>query len=123
MDSLSSLDDLSPDYVDYNQGPVAGRVGAAMMGVSVALVMLRLAARLVRTTRLGLDDWILVGGLVDARPDFRYWDTNRTDIPPPALRRCVYGNYHRPWVPLLFRHLCARGCQLTRIRFQWPTTA
>ena len=71
MDSLPNLDDLSPDYVDYNQGPVAGRVGAAMIGVSVALVILRLAARLVRTTRLGLDDWILVGGLVGARPSIR----------------------------------------------------
>lgn len=71
MHSLPNLDGLAPEYVDYNQGPVAGRVGAAMIGLSVALVMLRLAARLVRTTRLGVDDWILVGGLVRTRASSR----------------------------------------------------
>ncbi|KAK7969724.1 hypothetical protein PG996_001838 [Apiospora saccharicola] len=57
------LDDLPADFVSFNQGPVAEKVAAAMMGISCGFVMLRLAARATRKARLGLDDWIILAAL------------------------------------------------------------
>ncbi|KAK7951950.1 uncharacterized protein PG986_007678 [Apiospora aurea] len=57
------LEDLPVDFVTFNQGPVAERVAAAMMGLSGGFVLLRLAARATRKARLGLDDWIILAAL------------------------------------------------------------
>ncbi|KAK8089589.1 integral membrane protein [Apiospora hydei] len=57
------LDDLPADFVAFNQGPVAERVAAAMMGLSGGFVLLRLGARAIRKARLGLDDWIILAAL------------------------------------------------------------
>ena len=58
------LDDLPADFVSYNEGPVAERVAAAMMGISCGFVLLRLVSRATRKARLGLDDWIILAALV-----------------------------------------------------------
>ncbi|KAK8033250.1 hypothetical protein PG991_002648 [Apiospora marii] len=63
--TTTRLDDLPADFVSFNQGPVAERVAAAMMGISCGFVMLRLAARATRKARLGLDDWIILAALRD----------------------------------------------------------
>ncbi|KAK8019561.1 hypothetical protein PG990_004699 [Apiospora arundinis] len=64
--TTTRLDDLPADFVSFNQGPVAERVAAAMMGVSGGFVLLRLAARATRKARLGLDDWIILAALIPA---------------------------------------------------------
>ncbi|KAK8126343.1 uncharacterized protein PG998_002102 [Apiospora kogelbergensis] len=58
------LDDLPADFVSFNQGPIAERVAAAMMGISFGFVLLRLVSRATRKARLGLDDWIILAALV-----------------------------------------------------------
>lgn len=61
---LPHLEDLSPDYVGFNQGRVIYSWMAVMAAMATCAVGLRVWARRERDAELRLDDWLIFAALV-----------------------------------------------------------